>query len=61
MRASEKSGRFIQYVSMAKASNDPLDTFLERIASDHGDLFDFVSENFDVCMVWWLNAKGGQI
>lgn len=57
MKASARSGRFIQYVSLAKATNQPLEEFIEHLARDHGDVFDFVIENFDVCMVWWINAK----
>lgn len=61
MKASENSARFVQFVSMAKRSNESFDLFIERLSRDHGDVFDYVAQNFDVCMVWWLNAKGGQI
>ena len=57
MRATYNSGRFVQFASLAKAFKGTFSQFMYKIASDHGEIFDFVSKNYELCRDWWENER----
>jgi len=60
MNATKNSGRFVQFASLSRALMDKgLDwnNYLNYLAKNHGEVFDFVAENYQLCAEWWISEK----